>query len=71
MFFTRTTSRAGFLVVAMLFVLCITDQAQAYIGPGAGFAVVGSFLVMFTAFLSGLIALFTWPVRYMIRAIRG
>jgi len=56
---------------AAFFVLVMPSQAEAYIGPGAGFAVVGSFLVMFTAILSGVLALFTWPVRYIIRAIRG
>jgi len=59
------------LLLAGFFVLLIPDKAQAYIGPGAGFAVVGSFLVMFTAVLSGVLALFTWPIRYIIRAIRG
>jgi len=59
------------LLLAGLFVLVIPGQAQAYIGPGAGFAVVGSFLVMFTAVLSAVLALFTWPIRYIIRAIRG
>jgi predicted AlkP superfamily phosphohydrolase/phosphomutase len=58
-------------LVSFVLVLVIASQAQAYIGPGAGFAVVGSFLVMFTALLSGLLAIFTWPVRYIIRAIRG
>jgi len=58
------------LLLAAFFVLTIPRQAQAYIGPGAGFAVVGSFLVMFTAMLSALLALFTWPIRYIIRAIR-
>ena len=59
------------LLVAVFFVLLIPSRAQAYIGPGAGFAVVGSFLVMFTAVLSAVLALFTWPIRYIIRAIRG
>jgi len=59
------------LLLAGFFVLAIPGQAQAYIGPGAGFAVVGSFLVMFTAVLSAVLALFTWPIRYIIRAIRG
>jgi len=54
-----------------VFVLAIPGESHAYIGPGAGFAVVGSFLVMFTAMLSGLLALLTWPIRYIIRAIRG
>lgn len=59
------------LLVTAFCILAIPRQAQAYIGPGAGFAVVGSFLVMFTALLSAVLALFTWPIRYVIRAIRG
>ncbi len=31
---------------------------------------MGSFLVMFTAIFSAVLALFTWPARYIIRAIR-
>ena len=58
------------LLVAVFLVLAIPAKAQAYIGPGAGFAVMGSFLVMFTALLSAVLALFTWPIRYIIRAIR-
>jgi len=45
-------------------------QAHAYIGPGAGFAVAGSFLVMFAALVSALFLMLTWPVRYLVRAIR-
>ena len=58
------------LLVVVFFILAFPDQAQAYIGPGAGFAIAGSFLVMFTAMLSTILALFTWPIRYIIRAIR-
>lgn len=59
------------LFLPVLFVLTIPGQACAYIGPGAGFVVIGSFLVMFTAVLSAVFTLFTWPLRYIIRAIRG
>lgn len=59
------------LLLAVVFILAIPGYAHAYIGPGAGFAVVGSFFVMFTAFLAGIAALITFPVRYLIRAIRG
>ncbi len=45
--------------------------AQAYVGPGAGFAVLSSFLVFFVAFaLVGLI-LVTTPIRVLWRLIRG
>ncbi len=67
----RRRRNLRFLLLAVFFVLAFPGQAQAYIGPGAGFAVVGSFLVMFTAILSAVLALFTWPIRYIIRAIRG
>ncbi len=56
---------------AALFVLLIPDTAQAYIGPGAGFAVAGSLLTMFAAFFAAILAFFTWPIRYIIRAVRG
>ncbi|UCF15405.1 MAG: alkaline phosphatase family protein [Phycisphaerales bacterium] len=59
------------LLLAVLVVLFIPAQAQAYIGPGAGFAVVGSLLAIFSATLSAVFALVAWPVRYVIRAIRG
>jgi predicted AlkP superfamily phosphohydrolase/phosphomutase len=40
----------------------------AYIGPGAGFAFLGSFLSLLAALLAGLLSLFIWPVR-MIRSL--
>ncbi|MHC5074862.1 MAG: alkaline phosphatase family protein [Planctomycetota bacterium] len=66
-----TKRKIEFLLVVFILALAIPNQAQAYIGPGAGFAVAGSFLVMFMALLSGLLALFTWPLRYIVRSIRG
>jgi predicted AlkP superfamily phosphohydrolase/phosphomutase len=43
----------------------------AYIGPGAGFALAGSFMAVFAAFFSALLMLLTWPVRLLWRAIFG
>lgn len=43
----------------------------AYIGPGAGIALLGSFLAVFTAMLSALAVLLTWPIRWVWRAVRG
>ncbi len=43
----------------------------AYIGPGAGIALVGSFLAVFTAILSALGIILTWPIRRIWRALRG
>src|SRR6266851_1847706 len=35
----------------------------AYIGPGAGFAVLGSFLSILLGLLAGAVSLLTWPFR--------
>ncbi|MCF7958427.1 MAG: alkaline phosphatase family protein [Phycisphaerae bacterium] len=59
------------IVLTALILFSVEDTAQAYIGPGAGFAVMGSFLAVFAAIFAAIFALFTWPVRYVIRAIRG
>ena len=45
--------------------------AHAYIGPGAGFAVLSSALVIVGAMASAVLMLFTWPVRWALRAYRG
>jgi len=62
-------SRLLYLITVLLLIL-LPDQLHAYIGPGAGFAIAGSFLVMFTAILSALFVFLTWPIRYLIRKIR-
>ncbi len=52
---------------AALVVLILPGTAAAYVGPGAGFAVLSSFLTLFLAFLYSLLALVTWPVRQLLR----
>ena len=59
------------LLLSISLVLLMPGLAQAYIGPGAGFAAAASLFAMFTAMLSAVVALLTWPLRYLIRAIRG
>ena len=51
--------------------LCTPDVATAYVGPGAGFALVSSiFIIIFTTFLAFL-TLLTWPIRWAVQRIRG
>ena len=70
-----TADRGGkmlkFLLLVGFFVLVMPAQAEAYIGPGAGFALLSSSLAIFIAFLVGMVVIFTWPIRYVIRVIRG
>lgn len=42
-----------------------------YIGPGAGFALAGSFLAVFAAFSSAVLMLITWPLRFVWRMVWG
>jgi predicted AlkP superfamily phosphohydrolase/phosphomutase len=43
----------------------------AYIGPGAGIAIVGSFLAIVSAMFAAFLAILLWPVRRVWRALRG
>ena len=60
------------LVVLVLgVVLLVAPQpAEAYIGPGAGFALLGSFLVVFTTILIAVASLLIWPFRMAWRFFR-
>ncbi|MBN1271783.1 MAG: alkaline phosphatase family protein [Candidatus Aminicenantes bacterium] len=44
---------------------------QAYIGPGAGFAFLSSFLVLFLTFFLALFSFLSWPFRLIGRLIKG
>lgn len=52
-------------------VLGLASPAQAYIGPGAGFAIASSlFVIVWTMFLAFLTILI-WPIRWVVRSIKG
>ncbi len=59
------------LLLAVLLVLLVPCQAQAYIGPGAGFALAGSFFTVFAAVLSAILTFLTWPIRLLTRSLFG
>ena len=50
--------------------MIVPGLASAYVGPGAGFAVLGSFFAVFLAFFAGALSLLIWPFRYVIRKAR-
>ncbi|MCP4897801.1 MAG: nucleotide pyrophosphatase [bacterium] len=50
--------------------LGLTAPAEAYIGPGAGVALVSSFLVMITTLLLAFTSLLLWPIRTLIRVLK-
>jgi predicted AlkP superfamily phosphohydrolase/phosphomutase len=59
------------LLLTALVLLLDPSQAFAYIGPGAGFALAGSFLAVFLAVCSAVLMLLTWPVRLLLRLLFG
>ncbi|MCK5377732.1 MAG: alkaline phosphatase family protein, partial [Acidobacteria bacterium] len=51
-------------------VLASPRVADAYIGPGAGFAVLGSFAVLFVTMLVAGVSILAWPFRMLWRMVR-
>jgi predicted AlkP superfamily phosphohydrolase/phosphomutase len=66
-----TRSARLLLLIALLALLAAPAPAFAYIGPGAGIALGGSFLAVLAAFLSAILLLLTWPLRLLWRALFG
>lgn len=59
-----------FVFLLLSAVVSLASPAQAYIGPGAGFAIVGSFMAFFLAFVAALLSMILWPVRAVYMFIR-
>jgi predicted AlkP superfamily phosphohydrolase/phosphomutase len=56
--------------LALALWLATPGAAHAYVGPGAGFAFVGSFATLLLAFGAAFLSLITWPIRFVIRSFR-
>jgi predicted AlkP superfamily phosphohydrolase/phosphomutase len=59
------------LLLAVILIVMAPTPAWAYIGPGAGFALAGSFLAVFAAIFSAFVTILTWPVRLLSRILFG
>src|SRR5579885_841698 len=70
-FFCRRKTGLLLFVIGLGVVLLAPSAAYAYIGPGAGFALAGSFLAVFAAFCSALLMAITWPIRLITRSLFG
>ena len=67
----RIPNSFSLLLFFLAFFLFHPARAEAYIGPGAGFAFVSSFFILFVTFFLAFVTLLTWPIRWAIRAVRG
>src|SRR4030095_11913854 len=58
-------------MVAVALVFGMAAPAEAYIGPGAGFGLLPSFLVLFTTIVIAILSILFWPFRALWRLMRG
>ncbi|MET0153125.1 MAG: alkaline phosphatase family protein [Candidatus Binatia bacterium] len=58
------------LGAALLVSLLVARSAEAYIGPGAGFAFVGSFFMLLWALVLGAFTIVSYPLRLLWRMVR-
>src|SRR6476646_6805039 len=65
------SKKTRLFLLAVLLVVIVPGPALAYIGPGAGFALAGSFFAVFAALFSAVVLVFTWPIRLIWRALFG
>jgi predicted AlkP superfamily phosphohydrolase/phosphomutase len=66
-----TTGRWPLAAGIALAAILSAAPAEAYIGPGAGFALLSSFLVLFTTILIVVVSLLIWPFKMLWRAMTG
>ena len=65
-----SASRAA-LVAGGLLLGFLAAPLTAYVGPGAGFAFLSSFLVLFLTFFMAVFSFLAWPFRFLWRVVRG
>ena len=63
--------RRSALALSALFLVALASPAEAYIGPGAGFAIASSALVIVVTILLAVVSLLILPFRMLWRAIRA
>ena len=69
-----SASRLRLLFTAWVLVgglLSAPTSAEAYVGPGAGFAFVSSLFILLATMVLAVITLLTWPIRLAVQTIRG
>lgn len=58
-------------LIFFLSIVFFAPSAEAYIGPGAGFAFVSTFFVFIATFFIAFLTLLFWPIRFLFRLITG
>ena len=63
--------RSAIVAAVVAFAALPVGEASAYIGPGAGFAFLSSFLILLSSLLLAVFFLLTWPFRALLRWLRS
>lgn len=71
MFRAFRLSSFGVACVALMISALPLSAAHAYIGPGAGFAFLGSGAVFILTLGLGILTILLWPLQYLLRVVRG
>ncbi|MBR34780.1 MAG: hypothetical protein CMH78_04805 [Nitrospinae bacterium] len=56
------------LLFFITLLLSFADNVEAYIGPGAGFAFISSFFILFITFVLAIFYFISWPFRFAFKA---
>ncbi len=71
----RRRQRRGFVgwvaLFATVLILSLAEPLHAYVGPGAGFAVLSSFLVLIAVFSLAALSILAWPFRFAYWLVTG
>lgn len=62
---------SNYIFLFIFIFLLIPSDAFCYVGPGAGFAFIGSAFVFILTILLAILTLALWPLQLLIRKIRG
>lgn len=62
--------RTAAWLALILLLAALPEVAWAYVGPGAGFALIGSIGTILAGMLGGLFVMATFPIRFAIRSVR-
>jgi predicted AlkP superfamily phosphohydrolase/phosphomutase len=62
--------RSVLIRLLVLTLLLAAVPLSAYVGPGAGFAFLSSFLVLFLTFFLAVFSFLSWPFRFLFRMLR-
>ena len=67
----KTKNEIFFITLFFISFFALASPLDAYVGPGAGFAFLSSFLVLFLTFILAVFSFLSWPFRLLIKLIRG